>query len=94
MPEELTPEAKAAIQEILDKAAEDIEFREALLKDPSSVLDPEVSPFAANYTPKLGSHGATLLFSMRRVSLEEQGINVRSSRGFLRDNGASSSRAE
>jgi hypothetical protein len=89
MPEKLSPEDKATIQAILDRAAVDIEFREALLRDPQVVLDPK-----RQAPQKLSDNAMTVLFSMRRVALEEMGINVRASRAFLRDNGHSSSRAE
>lgn len=91
----LTTSEKQAVERILTRAAEDIGFREALLRDPQSVLHPDAADERLVATVgDLGPDAATLLFSMRRVALEEAGINVRSSRLFLRDNGTSSSSRE
>ena len=95
-PQALSDRDKAAIQELLDKAADDIELREALLRDPELVLNPAVDRLRAKGPQvPLSPAALTLLFSLRRVALEEAGIDVRASRVFLRDNGtSSSSRAE
>lgn len=81
----LSAHGKRQIQELLDRAAGDIQFRELLLRDPEKVLtDPQ---YTGGKEP-LSDTDKTLLFSMRRVALEEAGIDVRKSRSFLRDNGA------
>lgn len=74
-------ETKKVVEEILQKATDDISFRELLLTDPKAAL--------AN--SGLNADVIELLSSMRRVALEEWGIDVKKSRAFLRDNGTKTS---
>lgn len=74
---QLSDEGKKKIQDILGRAAKDIQFREQLLQDPQKLAE----------VHELSSDEKTLLFSMRRVALEEIGLDVREARAFLRDNG-------
>ena len=75
----LSTEAKQVIQTVLRRAAEDIEFRTLLLEDPMAALaDTELTE-----CEKLA------FATMKRVGLEEWGIDVRRFRAFLRDNGNS-----
>jgi hypothetical protein len=68
---------KAEMEKLLQRAAEDIDLRDKLFRNPQEVLK----------NADLNSDEKTLLFSLRRVALEEAGIDVRRSRAFLRDNG-------
>ncbi len=63
---------------VLDRAAIDITFRQKLLDSPYETLAELGLP----------EHEANLLAPMRRVALEEYGVDVRRFRPFLRDNGA------
>jgi hypothetical protein len=74
---ELTDEGRARVQAVLTRAAEDIEFRERLLSDADGALA------STDLTPEEKS----VLSVMRRVALEEWGVDVRRFRSFLRDNG-------
>jgi hypothetical protein len=74
---DLTPEAKQRIESILDRASADIRFREELLRDPQAALA----------SSDLTSEEVRILSSLKRVALEEWGIDVRRFRAFLRDNG-------
>lgn len=74
---ELTQQGRARVQAVLTRAAEDIEFRQLLLDDPDEALA------QTDLTPA----EAEILGSMRRVALEEWGLDVRRFRSFLRDNG-------
>jgi hypothetical protein len=65
------------VEEILSRACEDIVFRESLLASPETALADS----------GLSDQALHLLAAMRRVALEEWGIDVRRSRAFLRDNG-------
>jgi len=73
----LTPEGRARIEALLSKAGEDIEFREQLMRDPNAVLT----------STNLTDEEKGVLGTMRRVALEEWGVDVRRYRAFLRDNG-------
>lgn len=73
----LTTEGKLRIERVLSRAATDIEFREALLRDPEASL--AALDLSATERRALGA--------MRRVALEEWGVDVRRFRAFLRDNG-------
>lgn len=73
----ITPESKERVEEILTKAAQDISFREALLEDPESTLE----------SYDLSPDEKFALSTMKRVALEEWGIDVRNYRAFLMDNG-------
>jgi hypothetical protein len=80
----VSPRGKERIQQFLNRAAEDIEFRELLLRDPVKLLsDAKVT----GGEKLLSEYDKVLLFSLRRVALEEAGIDVRAARSFLRDNG-------
>lgn len=74
---DLTPEAKQRIESILERASADIRFREELLRDPQAALA----------SSDLTSEEVRILSSLKRVALEEWGIDVRRFRAFLRDNG-------
>jgi hypothetical protein len=74
----ITASGKAIIQAILNKAVEDLEFRAVLTSNPGNL--PEIAG--------LGKDERTLLFSLRRVAMEEAGIDVRACRRFMNDNGA------
>ena len=65
---------------ILEKAQQDIEFREQLLNDPQLAL----SDYKIILSP--ASYEALTMF--RRVALEELGIDIRKYREHTRDNGA------
>jgi hypothetical protein len=77
MPTPLTSERKAAIEAVLNKAAQNVNFREQLLSKPEVALKDS----------GLSSEDRAMLCNMRRVELEEWGIDVRGARAFLRDNG-------
>lgn len=74
---ELDDAGKARVEAVLRRAAEDIEFRTRLMNDPESALS----------DTDLTEEEKQLVASMRRVGLEEWGIDVRPFRAFLRDNG-------
>lgn len=74
----LAEDRRAHVQAVLDRAAGDIGFREALLTDPEAALA----------DTDLTDDERHALASMRRVALEEWGLDVRRQRAFLRDNGA------
>ena len=74
---ELTEDAKTRIGAVLDRAAKDIDFREELLSDPASALK----------TSDLNPDEIKMLSDLRRVKLEEWGLDVRRFRAFMRDNG-------
>ncbi|MFF5985897.1 Os1348 family NHLP clan protein [Prauserella flavalba] len=74
---QLDEEAKQRVEAVLSRAAEDIEFRELLLADPEAALKDS----------DLTDEEKTALSSMRRVALEEWGVDVRRFRAFLMDNG-------
>lgn len=73
----LTPELKKKVESILAQAAQDISFRERLQKDPEQVLTAQ----------GLTKQQASVVSDLRRVKLEEWGVDVRKFRSFLRDNG-------
>lgn len=73
----LTPEGRERVEAVLRRAADDITFRELLLAQPSEALkDTDLTP-----------EEAEVLAGMRRVALEEWGVDVRSFRSFVLDNG-------
>lgn len=74
---QLDNDAKQRVEAILSRAAEDIEFRELLLADPEAALSDS----------DLTEDEKTALGAMRRVALEEWGVDVRRFRAFLMDNG-------
>jgi hypothetical protein len=73
----LTPEGKVRVEGVLARAAQDITFRELLLSD----------PVAALADTDLTEDERHALSSMRRVALEDWGVDVRRFRTFLMDNG-------
>jgi hypothetical protein len=79
MAKQLTAEGKQRIEAVLARAAEDIEFRELLLLSPESALE----------NTDLTEDERALLSTMKRVALEEWGVDVRLYRSFLMDNGFS-----
>jgi len=74
----LAEERKPYVQAVLERAAEDIDFRERLLADPEAALA----------DTNLTEDERSALATMRRVALEEWGLDIRRQRAFLRDNGA------
>jgi len=73
----LTAEGKQRVESVLERAAADIEFRELLLSDPAGALE----------GTDLTEDEVAVLSTMRRVALEEWGVDVRRFRGFMMDNG-------
>ena len=73
----LTRARKAKIEGILTRALADIPFRESLMANPEKALAKE----------KLTPFELKMLSNLRRVGLEEWGVNVRKFRAFMRDNG-------
>lgn len=73
----LTIEAKARVEAVLARALEDIAFRELLT----------VNPVLALEDSGLTVDEIKVVSTMRRVALEEWGIDVRKYRTFLLDNG-------
>lgn len=74
---QLDDHAKQRVEAVLSRAAEDIAFRELLLADPEAALN----------DCDLTDEEKMALSSMRRVALEEWGVDVRRFRAFLMDNG-------
>jgi hypothetical protein len=73
----LTSEGKRRVESVLARAAEDIQFRELLLEEPEVALA----------GTELADEERRILSTMRRVALEEWGVDVRQFRSFLMDNG-------
>lgn len=73
----LPKDAKTRIEKVLKLAAQDIEFRQKLLRKPKTALK------GMELEPK----EVELLVHLTRVGLEEVGINIRQFRAFLHDNG-------
>lgn len=73
----LDEDAKQRVEAVLSRAAEEIEFRELLLADPDAALE----------ETDLTDDEKVAMSSMRRVALEEWGVDVRRYRAFLMDNG-------
>lgn len=73
----LTTESKTRVEQVLARAAEDIEFRKQLLAEPAAALE----------GLELSDAEREVFTAMRRVALEEWGVDVRRYRAFLRDNG-------
>jgi hypothetical protein len=73
----LDEDARARVEAVLARAAEDITFREHLLSDPAAALA----------DTNLTDEEKDALGGMRRVALEEWGVDVRRFRAFLMDNG-------
>jgi hypothetical protein len=73
----LTPDTKAKVERVLQRALDDVEFRELLTLNPVEALR----------DVDLGSAEKTILGRMKRVQLEEWGIDMRRYRVMARDNG-------
>ena len=73
----LTTQSRDRIVQCLLRAANDISYREQLLNAPEAALQ----------TSGLDPDEIRMVSTMRRVGLEEWGIDVRRFRSFLRDNG-------
>ena len=73
----LTPDGKKRVEAVLRRAADDISFRESLLSSPRDALKDTA----------LTTEETEVLVGMRRVALEEWGIDVRDFRSFVLDNG-------
>jgi len=73
----LTADGKRRVEAVLARAAEDITFRAMLLENPEQALAGS----------DLDADERALFGPMRRVALEEWGVDVRRFRAFLRDNG-------
>lgn len=74
---QLDTQAKERVEGVLARAADDIAFRELLLADPAEALKDS----------DLTDDEKQALSHMRRVALEEWGVDVRRFRSFLMDNG-------
>ncbi|MEU6077215.1 Os1348 family NHLP clan protein [Micromonospora sp. NPDC047074] len=74
---QLMPDARRRVRTVLERAAQDIEFRELLLSDPQAALR----------DTDLTNEEKVAVGVMKRVALEEWGIDVRRHRAFLMDNG-------
>lgn len=74
---QLDDDARRRVEAVLARASEDIAFREQLLADPAAALAGS----------DLSVEEREALSSMRRVALEEWGVDVRRFRAFLMDNG-------
>ena len=77
----LSKASRARLEEVLERAARDIKFREML----------RTSPEAALAGSGLSKAEITLVSTLKRVALEEWGVDIRRFRAFLRDNGNKSS---
>lgn len=74
---ELSEDGRVRVEKVLLRAAEDIQFRDLLLANPDEALkDTDLSPDEAKMVAR-----------MKRVALEEWGVDVRQFRSFLLDNG-------
>lgn len=73
----LTMEGKNRVEEVLGRAASDIAFRELLLSNPAAALA----------DTDLTEDEKAVLGTMKRVALEEWGVDARTFRNFLCDNG-------
>lgn len=73
----LTADTKAKVERVLQRALDDVEFREQLLTSPADALR-EVD---------LGAAEKAILGRMKRVQLEEWGVDMRRYRALMRDNG-------
>jgi len=73
----LTPDTKAKVEHVLQRALDDVEFREMLLMNPVEALR----------DVDLGAPEKAILSRMKRVQLEEWGVDMRRYRAVARDNG-------
>lgn len=73
----LTPEAKARVEGVLSRALNDIQFREKLLANPAEALK----------DTDLTAEERNVVGTLKRVQLEEWGVDVRDYRALLMDNG-------
>ena len=74
----MSSEGKARIEALLQRASEDPEFRHSLLNNTDEALQ----------STDLTDDEKASVRDMRRVKLEEIGVDVRPYRAMLRDNGA------
>lgn len=74
---EFGKDSQLRIENILSRAATDIVFRNLLLEKPEEAL----------CDSDLTTEERKLVSNLRRVQLEELGLDVRRFRSFLRDNG-------
>ncbi len=83
--EPLNPTEQALVHEFLTKVREDASFRQAVLKDPNLAFSLTTSqiPLSRLLRPNL----LEAMGLLRRVALEESGIDVRLYRDHLLDNG-------
>lgn len=82
---ELNDVERILIYEFLDRIRDDVVFREAVVKDPQVVFSVATSriPLAKLLRPNL----LEVMGKLRRVALEEIGIDVAPYRDEIRDNG-------
>ena len=73
------------IYDFLERVKEDAQFRDAVLKNPDAVLA-TATPHAA-YATLLRPNVLEVLAKLRRVALEEIGIDVAAYRDVVSDNG-------
>lgn len=73
----LSRASKSRVESVLMRAAQDINFREMLLTNPTKALE----------STDLTQEEIEVLSSMQRVKLEEWGVDVRRFRAWMRDNG-------
>jgi len=74
----LSKRSKKYIENLFKRAAKDIKLRETLLNDPEKVLA----------RAPLTQFEKDVLSSMKRVPLEQWGVDIRPIRAILRDNGS------
>lgn len=73
----LTHDGKMRVERVLDRALNDIEFREKLVANPREALkDTDLTP-----------EEREVVGTLKRVALEEWGVDVRKYRMALSDNG-------
>ncbi|MER5641170.1 Os1348 family NHLP clan protein [Kitasatospora sp. NPDC002227] len=73
----LSAESKARVEAVLGRAASDTEFRQMLTSNPAAALA----------DTNLTGQEREMLASMKRVALEEWGVEVRTFRNFILDDG-------
>jgi len=73
----ITDDGKLRVEELLTRAAGDIEFRELLMNDPAAALE------GTDLTPS----EREAIAGLRHVALEEWGVDVRAFHSFILDNG-------
>ena len=73
----ITEDGRKRVQDLLTRAAGDIEFRELLMENPSEALA----------GTDLTDAEKTAISGLRHVALEEWGVDVRAFHSFILDNG-------